>query len=145
MLHCQLWFQFDFIFDGFEHGYAPIMYNDEKKAWLSRDGRIIEKDPYCSRPVQENRFWVKEGSKSNYWHLEDDDGHLLSLDYELDIVNEFYFFSDGFVCVRNKEGLCGYLDENGQEVIPADNGFMMVCLKVLVLLSCIFPCLMILE
>ena len=110
--------QFDFIFDGFEHGYAPIMYNDEKKAWLSRDGRIIEKDPYCSRPVQENRFWVKEDSKSNYWHLEDDDGHLLSLDYELDIVNEFYFFSDGFVCVRNKEGLYGYLDENGQEVIP---------------------------
>ena len=100
-----------------ECGYALIWFTDmDDGGWITADGRIIDKVSTGARPAQENRFW--ESAEDRYWYLTDEEGNILSGKYGLDIPNAAYFFDEGLVCVENEDGLWGFLDENGREVIP---------------------------
>ncbi len=99
----------------FECGYAPF-YSDRMDAWVALDGRIIDKVSVNAVPVQENRFWEYAGEY--YRYLTDEEGNILSPKYILEIINKAYFFDDGLACVQDENGLWGYVNEDGQEVIP---------------------------
>ena len=100
-----------------ECGYALIWFTDKDDGgWITADGRIIDKVSTGAKPAKENRFW--ESAEDRYWHLTDEEGNILSGKYGLDIPNAVYFFDEGLVCVENEDGLWGFLDEDGREVIP---------------------------
>ena len=97
-------------------GYAEIWFVDETEGWISMDGRITDKVSTWAMPVQENRFWEEAGE--GFWYLTDEEGNVLSKNYKLDKWDENYYFSDGLACVQGENGLWGYVNEDGQEVIP---------------------------
>ena len=106
-------------------GYAPIQFADKTKGWITPDGRIIENrsEAYQLYPVGKNMFWAAADQQQTCWHLEDEDGHILSDDYSCisaydDLFDTMHGFCEGLTAVRNKNGLWGYLNEEGKEVIP---------------------------
>ena len=115
--------QFDSAGD-FENGYAPVRYTDNRRewdGWLALDGRLIKKVSGDAIPIRKDRFWERAWEE-DYWYLTNEEGQVLSANYKLDdsFNAVFYRESDSRFCVQNKDDLWGYLDEDGQEVIPCE-------------------------
>ena len=81
------------------------------------DGRMIDKVSTDAKPVQRSRFWEYAGQKY-YWYLTDEAGTLLSKKYWLFDSYQDYYFHEGVSPVQNENGLWGYVNVDGQEVIP---------------------------
>ena len=106
----------------FENGYAPVRYTDNRRewdGWLALDGRLIKKVSGDAIPIRKDRFWERAWEE-DYWYLTNEEGQVLSANYKLDDSFDAvsYRESDSRFCVQNKDDLWGYLDEDGQEVIP---------------------------
>lgn len=101
----------------YNHGYTRVSFTDGTEGWLAMDGRIINKVSTDAKPVQDNRFWEYTGQKY-YWYLTDENGNTLSKNYALFDSYQDYYFHEGLSLVQNEDGLWGYVNVDGQEVIP---------------------------
>jgi len=105
----------------YECGYARVQYKDNRRTWdgwLSQDGRLIRKVSGDAMPIREDRFW-ESAWEEDYWYLTNEEGQVLSANYKQDSFNYVSFrVADGRICVQNKDDLWGYVNEDGQEVIP---------------------------
>ena len=101
----------------YDHGYAHASFTDGTESWITIDGQIIDKISTYAKPVQDNRFWEYTGKKY-YWYLTDEKGSSLSKKYYLFDSYQDYYFHEGLSLVQNEDGLWGYVNVDGQEVIP---------------------------
>lgn len=100
----------------YDHGYAKASFRDGTEGWITMDGRIVNKVSTDAKPVQDNRFWEFAGYY--FWYLTDENGNTLSKNYYLFDSYQDYYFHEGLSLVQNKDGLWGYVNEDGQEIIP---------------------------
>ena len=100
----------------YDHGYAKASFTDGTEGWITMDGRMIDKVSTDAKPVQDNRFWEFAGYY--FWYLTDENGNTLSKNYALFDSYQDYYFHEGLSLVQNEDGLWGYVNEDGQEVIP---------------------------
>ena len=109
----------------FLNGYAEVWLSghnayDKVTAWINTKGEIV---PFMDNdrfwPISPDRLWMRtEESYSAPYHLLDGEGNVLTAEPVRLMEMESWSFDEGLQAVRNGEGKWGYIDRNGQAVIP---------------------------
>ena len=93
---------------------------DKVTAWINTKGEIVPfMDSDRFYPISEDRIWMRTGKEySAPYHLLDGEGKVLTGEpYDL-MEMESWSFDEGLQAVRNADGKWGYIDLNGEAVIP---------------------------
>lgn len=109
----------------FLNGYAEVWLSghnayDKVTAWINTKGEIV---PFMDNdrfwPISPDRLWMRtEESYNAPYHLLDGEGNVLTAEPVRLMEMESWSFDEGLQAVRNGEGKWGYIDRNGQAVIP---------------------------
>lgn len=109
----------------FRNGYAEVWLSginaaDKVTAWINSRGEIVpfmDSDRFC--PISPDRIWMRTGKEySSPLHLLDGEGNVLTGEPYALMEMESISFDEGLQAVRNADGKWGYIDLNGDVVIP---------------------------
>ena len=109
----------------FRNGYAEVWLSghniyDKVTAWINTKGDIV---PFMDHdrfyPISEDRIWMRTAKDySAPYHLLDGEGNILTAEPVYLMEMESWEFDEGLQAVRNADGKWGYIDLNGEVVIP---------------------------
>lgn len=109
----------------FLNGYAEVWLSghnayDKVTAWINTKGVIV---PFMDNdrfwPISPDRLWMRtEESYSAPYHLLDGEGNVLTAEPVRLMEMESWSFDEGLQAVRNGDGKWGYIERNGQVMIP---------------------------
>ena len=109
----------------FRNGYAEVWLSghnafDKVTAWINTEGEIVpfmDSDRFA--PISPDRIWMRTGKEySSPYHLLDGEGNILTDEPVWLMEMESWSFDEGLQAVRNAEGKWGYINLQGDVVIP---------------------------